>query len=165
LVYLLAMSVLFVWWMEPSRGSDGHSEPNVRSLPSPSRGQVIDRDGRSLASLGMTLLLVHAVSCSRATPAAVAGGDATRGKQALAAMGCGACHTIDGVASAHGQVGPPLDGIARRSIIAGELPNTPENMMRWIENPQAVEPTTAMPNLGVTPQSARDMTAYLYTLR
>jgi cytochrome c len=87
-----------------------------------------------------------------------------RGKQAVAAMGCGACHTISGVRDAHGEVGPPLTGVARRSIIAGEVANTPENMIRWIQDPQAIEPNTAMPNLGVNEQSARDIAAYLYTL-
>ena len=52
-----------------------------------------------------------------------------------------------------------------RAILAGELPNTPANMIRWVRDPQAVEPATAMPNLGVTEQQARDIAAYLYTLR
>jgi cytochrome c len=56
-------------------------------------------------------------------------------------------------------------GIGERSMIAGEAPNTPENLIRWIENPQSIEPNTAMPNLGVGDQAARDMAAYLYTLR
>ena len=62
-------------------------------------------------------------------------------------------------------VGPPLDHIAQRVYIAGVLPNEPDNMIRWIENPQAVDPKTAMPYMGVTPRDARDIAAYLYTLR
>ena len=54
---------------------------------------------------------------------------------------------------------------ARRAYIAGQLPNDPENLVRWIQDPQGVEPGTAMPNLGVTAAVARDMAAYLYTLR
>jgi cytochrome c1 len=38
-------------------------------------------------------------------------------------------------------------------------------MIRWIQNPQAVDQKTAMPNLGVTDAEARDVAAYLYTLR
>jgi cytochrome c1 len=94
----------------------------------------------------------------------IPGASVERGRQSLAGFGCGACHTIDGVTAAHGLVGPPLSGVASRSIIAGELPNTPDNMVRWIRNPQAIEPNTAMPNLQVTEQVARDMVAYLYTL-
>lgn len=95
----------------------------------------------------------------------IPGASAERGKQSLAGFGCGSCHEIAGVTGAHGKVGPPLTGVASRAIIAGELANTPENMVRWVRDPQAVEPRTAMPNLGVTEQTARDMVAYLYTLR
>ena len=73
-----------------------------------------------------------------------------------------ACHTIDGVPGAHGLVGPPLDGIALREFIAGELPNTPQNLMRWIQHPRQVEPHTVMPEMGVTEQDSRDIAAYLY---
>ncbi len=50
-------------------------------------------------------------------------------------------------------------------MIAGELPNTPDNLIRWIENPPSIEPGTAMPNLGLSDKQARDAAAYLYTLR
>jgi hypothetical protein len=49
--------------------------------------------------------------------------------------------------------------------IGGVLPNTPENMLRWLQNPPAMDPLTAMPNMGVTEADARDMAGYLYTLR
>ena len=62
-------------------------------------------------------------------------------------------------------VGPPLGTIAQRVFIAGVLPNEPDNMIRWIENPPGVDPKTAMPYMGVTPRDARDIAAYLYTLR
>ena len=103
--------------------------------------------------------------CRQQPAVDVPGGDAGRGRKELAAFGCGSCHTIAGVQSAHGKVGPPLTGIGERSMIAGEAPNTPENLIRWIEDPQSIEPNTAMPNLGVENQAARDMAAYLYTIR
>jgi cytochrome c len=93
------------------------------------------------------------------------GGDAARGKQLITQYRCGSCHWIPGIASAQGLVGPPLMMFARRTFIAGELPNTPENLEKWIENPPSVEPHTAMPNLGVGDEQARDIAAYLYTLR
>ncbi len=96
---------------------------------------------------------------------ALTGGDAHRGRQALRSYGCGACHTIRGVAGANGLVGPPLTGIASRSYIAGVLPNSPANMVRWIMDPPAVDSLTAMPNVGVSERDARDVTSYLYTLR
>jgi len=82
----------------------------------------------------------------------------------IAAMGCGACHHIPGIPGANGMVGPPLDNVAQRGILAGELANSPENMVRWIRDPQSVEPATAMPNLHIGEQSARDIVAYLYSL-
>ena len=62
-------------------------------------------------------------------------------------------------------VGPPLIGWADRIYIAGRVPNTPENLIVWIQNPQEIDPQNAMPNLGVSESEARDMAAYLYTLR
>jgi cytochrome c len=91
-------------------------------------------------------------------------GDAAHGRQLIQGYGCGACHTIPGVHNANGLVGPPLIYFRRRTMIAGELPNTPDNLARWIENPRAVEPNTAMPDLGLAPDQAYDIVAYLYTL-
>jgi cytochrome c2 len=94
---------------------------------------------------------------------ALTGGDIARGKLAFARYGCGGCHTVTGVPQAHGKVGPPLDGIGTRGMIAGKLPNKPGNLEAWIQNPQAISPGTAMPTLGVTPADARDLAAFLYT--
>lgn len=93
------------------------------------------------------------------------GGDARRGRAIIEAYGCGACHIIPGVPRAKGLVGPPLIYFGARTMIAGELPNTPENLERWLQNPRAVEPGTAMPDLGLSADQAEDITAYLYTLR
>lgn len=95
----------------------------------------------------------------------VNGGDAHRGVAVIDQYGCGSCHTIPGVRSAKGLVGPPLLWWSRRTFIAGELPNTPENLVHWIRTPQSVEAHTAMPTLGLSEQQARDVAAYLYTLR
>lgn len=87
------------------------------------------------------------------------------GKRLIRKFGCGACHLIPGIRTAQGRVGPPLLDFGDRTFIAGELPNTAANLTRWIENPPAIKPHTAMPNLGVTIDQARDMTAFLYSLR
>lgn len=116
-------------------------------------------------TLATAALLALAACHDGEAASPVPGGDVARGRRALADVGCGSCHVIDGVTGAHGMVGPPLTGMARRSMIAGEIGNTPQNMIRWLMNPQAIEPGTAMPNLGVSEQTARDMTAYLATLR
>lgn len=92
-------------------------------------------------------------------------GDAENGRLLLRQFGCGTCHRIPGVTAAEGNIGPPLDAIARRVYLAGILPNTPANMVRWIRSPQSIDPRTAMPDLKVTEAHAWDMTAYLYGLR
>lgn len=93
------------------------------------------------------------------------GGNAAHGKQLIQNYGCGACHIVPGVQGARGLVGPPLLYFGQRTMIAGELPNTPDNLVRWIQNPPAIEPKTAMPDLGLTEDQAYDIAAYLYTLR
>jgi cytochrome c2 len=109
---------------------------------------------------------ISMTACDRGRPhRLVAGGDAERGRDRIVAYGCGSCHTIPGIRTAHGMVGPPLAQFARRSYIAGELPNSANHLVRWISSPQSVEPGTAMPDLGVTVADARDIAAYLYTLR
>lgn len=95
----------------------------------------------------------------------VPGGAAARGATVMGEFGCGGCHTIPGVDGASGMVGPPLNAWSRRSYIAGNLPNTPENLIRWVMDPHEVEPGTAMPDVGLEEQQARDVAAYLYTLQ
>lgn len=91
-------------------------------------------------------------------------GDPVRGEQRIEALGCGGCHDIPGVTGAHGLTGPALSKIAARVYLAGRLPNTPENMMRWIRDPRGVDPQTAMPDVGASADDARDIAAYLYTM-
>jgi cytochrome c2 len=93
------------------------------------------------------------------------GGDPARGRFALDAYGCGTCHTIPGVPEARGLVGPPLTHFANRLYVAGAAPNTPDNLVAWIEGPRRLAPETAMPDLGVGQFDARDIAAYLYTLK
>jgi len=97
-----------------------------------------------------------------AAPAIV--GDVNRGRLALTQYACQACHTIPGITSSSPNVGPPLAGLASRSMIAGKLANTPENLVQWVRHPKDVKPLTAMPDMGVSEADARDMSAYLATL-
>jgi len=92
-------------------------------------------------------------------------GDAGRGARLIAQYGCGGCHIIPGINAADGLVGPPLNKMARRVYIAGLLRNSPNNLAAWIENPQAIVPGNAMPAMGINNEQARDIVAYLYTLR
>jgi len=98
-------------------------------------------------------------------PRETRGGDPARGAQLISHYGCGTCHEVPGVDGADGLVGPPLDHFSRRGYIAGELPNSATNLERWIAHPQRIEPGTAMPDLGVSDKDAKDITAYLYSLK
>ncbi|HZQ62186.1 MAG TPA: c-type cytochrome [Casimicrobiaceae bacterium] len=116
---------------------------------------------------GFLLCAVAALTstgCTRGETSAAAG-DPGRGRVLLHQYGCNACHRIPRVLDAVGTVGPPLDDIAERVYLAGTLPNSPANMIAWIRSPQTFKPGTAMPDLGVGEQDARDMVAYLDRLR
>jgi cytochrome c len=102
---------------------------------------------------------------ARITAEQITGGSVAAGRATIDRYRCGGCHMIRGVSAANGQVGPSLNGIAVRSTIAGKLANTPDNMVVWLQHPQAVVPGNGMPEQGVTATEARDMAAYLYTLR
>ncbi|HVS76051.1 MAG TPA: c-type cytochrome [Steroidobacteraceae bacterium] len=120
-----------------------------------------------LAAAVSLLLFLTGCRGGRYTPPVdtVPGGNPRVGAHLIESYRCGACHMIPGIKGADGLVGPPLILFARRTYVGGELPNTPPNLIRWIEDPSAVEPGTAMPALGLNPQQARDVAAYLYTLR
>jgi putative membrane protein len=132
--------------------------------------RAIRRDSAVFAARVLTIVVavVGLSSCDRASGDngyQLTDSDPERGRTAIRKYGCGSCHDIPGVSGAVGMVGPPLGTIAQRVFIAGVLSNEPDNMIRWIENPPGVDPKTAMPYMGVTPRDARDIAAYLYTLR
>lgn len=102
---------------------------------------------------------------ARVTAEQLTGGHVDAGKIAIARYACTACHAIPGTGDAQGNVGPALKGIAVRAEIAGRLANSPDNLIRWLRHPQHVAPGNGMPEQGVTATDARDMAAYLYTLR
>ena len=126
---------------------------------------MLNKRSLLLALLWVLLLAGCQSSQTDNAPEYVIGGDPDKGQQVIAAYGCGSCHTIPGVPGADSTVGPPLTDWAGRLYIAGALPNRPDNLVRWLIDPQAIEPGTVMPNLLVTEQDARDMSAYLYSLR
>lgn len=117
----------------------------------------------------LVLLFCLAAGCARERSSEpsydiATGGNAKRGKHLIDVAGCGTCHSVPGVRQARGRAAMPLDHFAERSFIAGRVPNVPNNLIRWVRNPQAIDPRTAMPDVGLTEQQARDVAAYLYTL-
>src|SRR5262249_14086717 len=85
------------------------------------------------------------------------------GKALFLQKGCVACHTIEGVSS--GTVGPNLTHVASRDTIAGVLPMSKENLIKWLSNPPAVKPGTAMPNLGLSADEMDKLSDYLLSLK
>lgn len=134
------------------------------SRPSLLRRPFIDFAGLLACTLAVALLSACG-SGRTAHSQGLARANADEGVSVILRDGCGSCHAIPGVANADGQVGPPLTHFARRTSIAGLLPNAPDPLVRWLRFPQSVAPGNAMPNTGLTEQQARDVAAYLYTLR
>ena len=135
-------------------------------MPIPRASKLVAAAGAGLMALiaaGVIADTIDERSDIRRHAAAITAGSPARGEQLFIDYGCGGCHSVKHVRRARGMVGPPLDGIAIRTMLAGRLANTPENMQRWIRDPQAVAPGTAMPNLGVGAADARDISAFLYT--
>jgi cytochrome c2 len=115
--------------------------------------------------LFLLLACAALAACTKTPPKTepITGGDPRAGSALIARYGCASCHQIKGIAHADSQVGPPLDGIRSRGYIAGVLPHTADNLIKWIQHPRQVVPNTAMPELGVSQAEARDMAAYLYS--
>jgi cytochrome c len=95
----------------------------------------------------------------------VEGADLARGERLLSQYQCGSCHRIPEIPSAAGRTGPSLEAFGMRAYIAGEVPNGPQMLQRWLQDPQSLVPDTTMPDMGVSPIDARDMAGYLLSLR
>ncbi len=124
----------------------------------------------AVAVAGVTTLSALGAACApgdspRAeSPALASAGRPDAGREAILIHGCGSCHRIPGVPNARSLVGPPLDSWSGRSFIAGTLPNSQENLQRWLTDPQEVRPGSAMPTIDLTDEEVADITAYLFTL-
>jgi cytochrome c2 len=123
--------------------------------------------GRFLALFGVVSFMVlfnfftwgfHRSHQPPVTP--VASAHPERGAQLIKSYGCSACHAIFGM-NTRPIVGPNLERLPEQLYIAGKLANTPPNLIHWIQHPDQVRPGTAMPNLYVGEEDARDIAAYL----
>ena len=78
---------------------------------------------------------------------------------------CVGCHTIRGVEGAGGRLGPELTHFGSRTTLAGgTYRNTPENLARWLRDPNSLKPGALMPTLGLTDREVEALVAYLQTL-
>jgi putative membrane protein len=152
LVFMIVGLALFAAWLGESDRRLGRASPGT-----------LGRVSMLLIAIGL-----GASGCEdhvRRSAEQVTGGNPDRAPVAMRKYGCTSCHSIPGVPGAHAYVGPPLDGFRQRSYIAGHLDTDARTLVRWIRHPHSLDGRTAMPEMGVTDQDARDMAAYLYTLR
>lgn len=108
------------------------------------------------------LVAMGLAACEDTRAPAPGADDVEAGRAAIRVYGCGSCHAIPGIGQADGRVGPPLTHMPRQSYVAGKLPNTLPNLAAWIAEPRAINPDTAMPDLGVPPETAAAIASYLY---
>src|SRR3954452_3994567 len=112
----------------------------------------------TLFTLWSLLLVVVGCSNSRIEEAArVTRGNPLRGKLEIVRFGCPACHEIPGIPTARSRVGPSLRNIVAQEYLAGQISNTPNNMVHWVRVPQEIKPNSAMPNLGLSDEEARNI--------
>jgi cytochrome c2 len=125
--------------------------------------------GLAARALGFAVILDFGLSAAGCRPPAnalaLAVGDPAQGARLVDTEACGSCHILPGHATGWGEVGPPLTGFAGRTVIAGMLPNTPDNLVLWLQRPQSVVPGNGMPDMDLSPREAHDIAAYLYTLQ
>lgn len=147
-VYVAAAGWLFLAWLE-------EAERRVSRTVRPAISVIL-------------FFAVFLVGCQEGAgdpPPSRVAGNIERGATLIQHYGCGGCHIVPGISGAEGLVGPPLTMMGRRVFVAGVMRNSPENMMSWLQDPQRIVPGNAMPNMGISREDARDLTAYLDTLR
>lgn len=118
--------------------------------------------GAWIASMLVMLAACHspAIESDAADPGAI-----TRGKAAAERLGCGACHATPGIDWPKGRVGPALDGFGARAMIAGRLPNEAPLLAQYVRDAPSLVPGSAMPAIPMTDAEARDIAAWLQSLR
>lgn len=119
----------------------------------------------SLPVLAAVLVPLLLACCGQQAKGSAQDPDPRHGVALIDKYGCGQCHVIPGVEQASGVVGPPLTSIGSRIYLAGVLRNSPDNLTAWIEHPQNFVPGNVMPEMGISHDEARDIAAYLDTLR
>ncbi len=92
-----------------------------------------------------------------------------KGKQVFTTKGCVACHSVRGVAELTQRsqsTGPDLTHVgARTSIAANVLPNSVENLAKWVKNPQSIKEAALMTNLNLSDEDSLAVATYLYSLK
>jgi cytochrome c oxidase subunit II len=91
--------------------------------------------------------------------------DVRAGRSAFLGQSCVNCHRVRGT-PARGSYAPDLTHLmSRKTLASGMVENTPENLRRWIADPQQVKPGCLMPAFGLGDRERDDIVRYLLTLR
>lgn len=135
------------------------------------RGQCAEFCGTQHAKMALVVVAESAEDFARwlereRAPASEPADSALRaGRDAFLASGCVLCHAVRGT-PARAAVGPDLTHVAsRRTLAAGELPNTTGNLYGWLANPQALKPGSHMPAVEMTPSELHAIARYIGSLR
>lgn len=134
-------------------------------------GQCVEFCGTQHANMRLRLFVDSQrdfeawVQRQRAEAAAPSAGLAQQGADLFQQGACVGCHTVRGT-NARGTVGPDLTHVGgRKTVAAGVIDNTPENMARWIRDPQGVKVGSKMPNMNISEPDAAALAAYLRGLQ
>src|SRR5262249_9862152 len=133
-------------------------------------GQCAEYCGTSHANMRLRVIVHPAggfeqwVKAQQGPPVEPTAPLAHQGKEFFSKAACVGCHTITGISA--GRIGPDLTHFASRKTFAGSLMmSTPDNLAKWIENPDHMKPGALMPNLGMTADQSKAITAYLLSLK
>lgn len=177
---LTAADVIHAWWV-PAFGPMLYVNPGevsyvwINALPGEYVGQCNVFCGVAHPLMISRVKVLPAADWDewyRAQVAASSGpaqpGDAKRGFDTFMNGPCIACHLIEGT-KAQGTISPrALTRYASAyPTIAqvGTLALNKDNLEKWLKNPPALKPGTAMPNLNLKPQEIADLTEYLLSLK
>ena len=172
---LKSADVIHSFWIPPLGGKRDLIPGKVNSLtftvdaPGEYPGQCAEFCGVSHANMRLLVVAQSAgdfESWARQlkTPPPPPVGEAAKGLQAFLAGGCLACHTIQGIAP--GVLGPDLTHVAsRKTLAAGILKNSPEDLATWLRDPPRIKPGARMPKLPLTDDQISALVLYLGTLK
>lgn len=88
---------------------------------------------------------------------------AVSGQQVFEQNTCRNCHALAGVPAATATIAPDLSNLGdRQTLGAGVLPNSRENLVKWLNNPQIYKPGCYMPDFHLSPADVQALTEYLW---
>jgi cytochrome c oxidase subunit II len=174
--HLAAPDVIHSFWTPQLGGKRDVVPHRVNRLvmtpdtPGEYPGQCAEYCGESHANMRFRVV-VHTreefdkwVATQQAPPVDPQGEEAQQGKALFTQLPCVGCHAVRGLSG--GAIGPDLTHFgSRKTLASAMLPNSAENLQRWLVNPQQVKPGALMPNLGLSQDQAKALTAYLLSLK